>query len=401
MAGKPSIAVLAFTNMSGDVTQEYFSDGIAEDIITELSRSHSLFVIARNSSFTYKGHAVDVKQVARELGVRYVVEGSIRRSGSRVRVTAQLIDAETGNHVWAERYDRDVSEIFTVQDEITVAVASAILPAVSDTEQQRALRRTPENLGAWEAHQRGLWHLAKGTASDNELAAGFFLRAIELDPLFAAPHAMLAFTYLHEPLYGSRRTLRESLDLAKPAARRAHELDPTDANALASLSWVAFHHGDHVSAVQHAEQAISISPNDGGAHLAKGHALTFSGRYREAWEALHASLRFSPRGATSIVANVALALCHYFQRDYAASAASFQRLTGAHPTLPSVHRWLAASLGQLGQTDEASAILKEALALSPQGFDIFVRSAQHIFAPKTTNICWTVCEKRVGKVERN
>ena len=127
---KPSIAVLAFTNMSGDPEQEYFSDGIADDIITELSRSRSLFVIARNSSFTYKGRAVDVKQVARELGVRYVVEGSVRRSGSRVRVTAQLIDAETGNHIWAERYDRDVQEVFAVQDEITAAVANAILPAI-------------------------------------------------------------------------------------------------------------------------------------------------------------------------------------------------------------------------------------------------------------------------------
>ena len=128
---KPSIAVLAFTNMSGDPDQEYFSDGIAEDIITELSRSRSLFVIARNSSFTYKGHAVDVKQVARELGVRYVVEGSVRRSGGRVRVTAQLIDAETGNHIWAERYDRDIEEVFAVQDEITTAVANAIIPAIS------------------------------------------------------------------------------------------------------------------------------------------------------------------------------------------------------------------------------------------------------------------------------
>ena len=156
---KPSIAVLAFTNMSGDPDQEYFSDGLAEDIITELSRSRSLFVIARNSSFTYKGHAVDVKQVARELGVRYVVEGSVRRSGGRVRVTAQLIDAETGNHIWAERYDRHIEEVFAVQDEITTAVANAIIPAISGLEQRRALRKRPENLGAWEAYQCGLWYM--------------------------------------------------------------------------------------------------------------------------------------------------------------------------------------------------------------------------------------------------
>ena len=159
MPDKPSIAVLAFTNMSGDPEQEYFSDGIADDIITELSRIRWLFVIARNSSFTYKGHAIDVKQVGRELGVRYVLEGSVRRGGERVRVNAQLIDAETGNHVWAERYDRDLADVFAVQDEITLAVTRAIGPAVADAEQRRALRKPPGNLGAWESYQRGLWHL--------------------------------------------------------------------------------------------------------------------------------------------------------------------------------------------------------------------------------------------------
>ena len=162
LPGKPSIAVLAFTNMSGDLDQEYFSDGIADDIITELSRSHSLFVIARNSSFTYKGRAVDIKQVARELGVRYVVEGGVRRSGSRIRVTAQLIDAETANHIWSERYDRALEDVFAIQDEITVGVTTAILPAVTDVEQRRALRKHPESLDAWEAYMRGLWHEGQG-----------------------------------------------------------------------------------------------------------------------------------------------------------------------------------------------------------------------------------------------
>jgi adenylate cyclase len=158
---KPSIAVLAFTNMSGDPEQEYFSDGIADDIITELSRNHSLFVIARNSSFTHRGRAVDIRQVARELGVRYVLEGSVRRGGERVRVNAQLIDAETGNHIWAERYDRDLAEMFAVQDEITLAVTRAIGTVVAVAEQRRALRRPHRSLTAWEAYQRGLWHLMK------------------------------------------------------------------------------------------------------------------------------------------------------------------------------------------------------------------------------------------------
>ncbi len=210
LSDKPSIAVLAFTNMSGDPEQEYFSDGIADDIITELSRMRWLFVTARNTSFTYKGRAIDVKQAGRELGVRYVLEGSVRRGGLRVRVTAQLIDAETGNHVWAERYDRDLADVFAVQDEITLAVIRAIGPALADAEQRRALRKPPESLGAWEAYQRGLWHLEKMSVGDHERARDFFQRATVLDPLFASAHAMLAFVHLIGQVFGDTRPLRES-----------------------------------------------------------------------------------------------------------------------------------------------------------------------------------------------
>jgi adenylate cyclase len=156
---KPSIAVLPFANMSNDPDQEFFADGIAEDIITALSRYPSLFVIARNSSFSYKGRSPDVKQVGRELGVRYVLEGSLRKSGNRIRVTAQLVEAEIGNHVWAERYDRDIADIFAVQDEIAEALTTALTPAIADAELRRAMRKPPESLDVWAAYQRGLWHL--------------------------------------------------------------------------------------------------------------------------------------------------------------------------------------------------------------------------------------------------
>ena len=228
---KPSIAVLAFTNMSGDPGQEYFSDGIADDIITELSRSRSLFVIARNSSFTYKGRAVDVKQVARELGVRYVVEGSVRCSGNRIRVTAQLIDAETGNHIWAERYDRTLEDVFAVQDEITGAVAVAIEPEVAEMERQRAVRRPPASLSAWEAYQSGLWHMARIGAAENEAAKNFFLRAIRLDSNFAPAYAWLAYVIRYEAVLYQRRGIAEALDEAYPVAQRAVSLDPLDAFA--------------------------------------------------------------------------------------------------------------------------------------------------------------------------
>jgi adenylate cyclase len=170
---KPSIAVLPFANMSNDFEQEFFADGIAEDIIIALSRYPSLFVIARNSCFTYKGRAVDVKKVGRELGVRYVLEGSLRHAGNRIRVTAQLIEAATGSHVWAERYDRDLADIFAVQDEITEAVTIALAPAIADAEQQRAMRKPPGSLDAWTAYQRGLWHLGKATREHHALAEKF------------------------------------------------------------------------------------------------------------------------------------------------------------------------------------------------------------------------------------
>ena len=184
--------MLPFTNMSSDPEQEFFADGIAEDIITALSRYPSLFVIARNSCFTYKGRAVDVKQVGRELGVRYVLEGSLRKSGNRIRVTAQLVEAETGKHVWAERYDRDLADIFALQDEIAEAVTIAIAPAIADAEQHRAMRKPPGNLDAWAAYQRGLWHLSKYTVDDNSLAEKYFRQAIDLDPTFSGGYGCLA-----------------------------------------------------------------------------------------------------------------------------------------------------------------------------------------------------------------
>ncbi len=185
---KPSLAVLPFLNMSGEPDQEYFADGMVEDIITELSRYRALFVIARTSTFTYKGKAVDVRQIARELGVRYVLEGSVRKGADNVRVTAQLIDAISGAHLWAERYDRASSDIFAMQDEITASVAAVIEPTLAQAERQRVLRKPPDRLDAWEAYQRGLWHFYKYGAEDNETAQAFFRQAIALDPNFAPGH---------------------------------------------------------------------------------------------------------------------------------------------------------------------------------------------------------------------
>ena len=297
---RPSIAVLAFTNMSGDPEQEYFSDGIADDIITELSRMRGLFVIARNTSFTYKGDAIDVKQVGRELGVRYVLEGSVRRGGQRVRVIAQLIDAETGSHVWAERYDCDLADVFVVQDEITFAVTRAIGPAVADAEQRRVLRKPPESLGAWEAYQRGLWHLSQMRVEDATLARSYFNRALELDPTLAAAHTGLSRLYLTELGLFAKRPLEESVQLAGEEARKAVEIDPTDAEALADQAFAVGMAGDFNRGFEYIERALSINPNCVRAYRVKGWLLLNSGNPKEGREAFLFAIRIDPRSALDV-----------------------------------------------------------------------------------------------------
>ncbi|HME20938.1 MAG TPA: winged helix-turn-helix domain-containing tetratricopeptide repeat protein [Acetobacteraceae bacterium] len=378
---RPSIAVLAFNNMSGDPDQEYFSDGIADDIITELARSPSLFVIARNSSFFYKGRQVTTKQIAGELRVRYVLEGSVRRSGSRVRVTAQLIDAETGNHIWAERYDRALEDVFAVQDEIRMAVVRAILPAVADAEVRRALRKPPESLGAWEACQRGLWHMAKHIPADTEQAQRFFRRAIELDALLATPHALLACS--HMQMHGFGGNVRANQEMAEVEARKAIALDPEDSNALATLSAISlYNYADYEAALEHADYAISVNPNDFHAYLGRARALAFGGRPAEAEEPLLTALRLSPRDPLRSSAINTLAVARYFRADYAEAAKLEQRAIRDYPGYPVPHRWLAASLGQLNRTDEAREALCQALAVTQASFDFFVRQRQPFFRPE-------------------
>ncbi len=257
---KPSIAVLPFQNMSGDPEQEYFADGMVEDIITALSRFKSLFVIARNSSFTYKGRAVDIKQVGRELGVRYVLEGSVRKGGNRMRITAQLIDATSGAHVWADRYDRDPSDIFAVQDEITASVAGIIEPALADAEQQRVLRKPPDSLDAWEAYQRGLWHFNRYSPEENKTALNFFRQAIALDPNFAPGHYGYALALQWEIWHFSTRPFSEVQGPARAEAQIAVSLDDKDAMAHAILAHMMMWNSEWEAAIAEARTAIALNP---------------------------------------------------------------------------------------------------------------------------------------------
>ena len=271
---------------------------MADDIITELSQDRSLFVIARGSSFTYKGGSGDVRQIANELVCAMSSTAAFAGAGGRIRVNARLIDTTTGHHIWARRYDRAVEDVFAVQDEIASAVVRAILPAVATAERQRAMRKAPDSLSAWEAWQRALWHWSGGDLPNSR---AFLERAVALDPRFAPPHAMLAWLYLSEATIGVGLPLQETLVPALTAAQTALELDPDSAIAHAMLAWVLDHQGNSRSALEEAETAIALNPNDPQGYLIKGHVLLHSGRPAEARESLTIALRLDPRGPIAAV----------------------------------------------------------------------------------------------------
>jgi adenylate cyclase len=378
--GMPSVAVLPFTNLSDDREQEYFSDGVADDIITELSRNRSLFVIARNSGFTYKSHAVDVRKVGLELDVRYVVQGSVRREVNRIRITAHLIDAESGTLIWAERFDRDLADFFAVQDEITRAIVTAIDPAISHAEQERAMRKPPGSLSAWEAWQRALWHWSKG--GDFSTARDFLLQAIAMDPRFAPPHAMLAWLHTTQSTLAVGLPLRESVKLAEIEARTAIGLDPRSALAHAMLAWVFDHQGDRIVALEESETAIALNANDPQGHLSKARVLILSGRPAEAREPLATALRLDPRGPTAPSVMQHRCMGCYLERDYIAAEVMSRRAMHAFPESPRPWLWLTATLGQLGRDDEARAALDTLIVGFPDYFKFITGSRPAYLRPE-------------------
>jgi adenylate cyclase len=379
---KPSVAVLPFANMSSDPEQEFLADGIAEDITTALSHCPALFVIARNSCFTYKGCAVEVRQVGRELGVRYVLEGSLRKAGNRIRVTAQLVEAEAGNHVWAERYDRDLTHIFAVQDEIAEAVTIAIAPVIAEAEQRRAMRKPPGSLDAWAAYQRGLWHISKFTAPDNTLAEKFFQQAINLDPNFAGGHTGLAMAYYWAAHAFQTRRYAEVQSSWEALARRAVALDSGDAEARWLLAVTLTTSGDYDGGLAEAKRALAISPNLASAHGVLGATLVFSGRPTEGLASLQTCIRLDPRHPAVGAYMHILAVGYYLCRDYEEAIEAAKRKIRSYPDDANTYRWLAAALGQLGHTEEAKDALEKAIAVSPAGFDMYVRNPPAFIRPE-------------------
>jgi adenylate cyclase len=362
LPGKPSIAVLPFQNMSGDPEQEYFADGMVEEIITALSRFRQLFVIARNSTFTYKGQAADVKQVSRELGVRYVLEGSVRKGGNRVRVTAQLIDAASSAHVWAERYDRDASDVFAVQDEITASVAGVIEPTLADVEQQRVLRKPPERLDAWEAYQRGLWHFNKFGPEENQTAQTFFRRTIELDPNFAPGHYGLALALQWDIWHYSTRPFSEVQGAPLTEARIAVSLDDKDAMAHAVLAHMTMWGGEWEAAIAEARTAFALNPNSAFVLSMLGCVLGFGGHREEALNRLQQAMRASPHDPLLWLWTLWTGVIQFNSRKFDAAVERLRQVVRLRPGYNQSKVLIAASLAHLGRIDEARELLEGARA---------------------------------------
>jgi adenylate cyclase len=364
---KASIAVLPFTNLSGDKEQEYFSDGITEDIITELSRFSELFVIARNSSFTYKGRSVDVRQVGRELGVRYVLEGSIRRVGDRVRITGQLIDAGTGAHRWAERYDRKLEDVFAVQDEVARTIVAIIAAHVNKAEIERVLLRAPATWQAYDHFMRAANIFTSFWASlkVEELyeTRRLLQKTLSIDPSYARAYATLSYTYVATFVHALDvdHLKPAALDQAYDSARKAVQLDANLPTAHACLGNVLTWKGHHEASIAEFERAIALNPNYIDWRFMA--TLVYAGEPTRAIEVGEAQMRVDPFYPP--IASARLAFAHYFLKAYAEALPLLRECVSRAPNLRAGHTWLAASYAQLGQLDYARAEAAEVLRIDP------------------------------------
>ena len=363
---RPSIAVLPFTNMSGDPEQEYFADGISEDIITALSKIRSFLVIARNSTFTYKGHAVDIKTVANDLDVRYVLEGSVRKAGNRLRVTAQLIDATSGHHVWAERYDRELKDIFELQDEMTQTIAGSIEPELSAKERESAARKPPENLDAWEIYQRAMWYFYTFEKDNHPIAIKLFQQAIKADPNFSPAYAYMSYCHYAAVIMGWVDDPESFLSIGMDTAKKALSLDPRESVAYFAQGRIHMLQGDHDASISTLEKAIELNPNGFFAYHGLGMVLVLAGRMEEALDISIKGERLSPRdpllwASIAVRALACILLGRYDEAiSYSERTRQFPVSSGYWP-----HATKASALAQLGKIEEAQTSLQLALGELP------------------------------------
>jgi TolB-like protein len=361
---KPSIAVLPFTNMSDDAQQEYFSDGISEDIITALSKLRWFFVIARNSSFTYKNRAVHLKQVADELGVCYVVEGSVRKDANRVRITAQLVNAETGGHLWAERYDRDLADVFAVQDEITQAVVAAIEPQILAAEDFRARAKAPDSLDAWDLLMRGLSHFWRVTRQDNMVAQALLEKAVAIDPGYGRAQGVLANTHAFAAHMGWA-DIATVIPVAERAATAAILSDSEDPWAHHALGSVHLFRRRFDAALAEFEHSVQLNPSFSLAHGYYGLVLTYCGRWEEGDAAARRAMRLSPRDPFQAIYHGIASYAQYCGGNYDEAIRLAREAVRQRGDFVGGLRVLVAAAGMLGRADIAGPALAEVRRAQP------------------------------------
>lgn len=364
--GRPTVAILPFVNMSGDPGQEYFSDGITQDIVSRLSRYHWLNVLARNTTFAYKGRAVDIQRIAGDLHAHYVVTGSVRRAGNRIRVAAELIDAGTGDHEWAEQYDRELKDIFAVQDEITESVVAQLEPQIGLAERQKAMHTKHTDLQAWDCYHQGVAHFFRFTAADNLQAQRLFQKSREMDASFGEPQAWWAYSTILGMVYWATEPARDLLDEALAATERALELDDQNAVFYMLKARVQVARCEYDSALIENEMAISLNPTLAAAHCGLGDTLAYLGRYQEALVRFEKALELSPRDPQRWAFLTYGALALIFKRDFE-TAVKWTHLAGE---IPNHQYWTAAhkavALAYLGRHDEARVCTARLLAENPE-----------------------------------
>jgi TolB-like protein/Tfp pilus assembly protein PilF len=362
---KPAIAVLPFLNMSGDADQEYFSDAITQDIITNLSKHRWLDVTARNTSFGYKGKSINVRQLADELGVDYVVEGSVRRSGDRIRVTAQLADAHTGTQRWSDRYDRDLKDVFAVQDEITAKIVARLEPEIGAAERQKVAKSERRDLQAWECYHLGVYHFFKFTAADNQEAQKLLQRSRELDPKFGEAHAWWAYAVVLGMVYWDTDPSEELLDEALAAASVALELDDQNATFYALKARVQLARREYDAALTENEMAINLNPTFAAAHCGLGDSLAYEGRYDEAIKTFENAIELSPNDPQRWAFLTYGALAHIFKGDFETAVKWCETAS----EIPNCQYWTTAhkavALAYLGATDRAKRTVARLLKERP------------------------------------
>jgi TolB-like protein/class 3 adenylate cyclase len=361
---RAAIAVLPFTNLTGDPGQDYFSDGISEDIITALSKLHSFSVIARNSSFIYKGKSVHMKQVAEELGVGYVVEGSVRRGGDRVRITAQLNDTTTGSHLWAERYDRELADVFAVQDEITDAIVAAIEPRLYAAENFRASRKPPHSMDAWELLMRALSHFWRVTREDNVVAQALLEKAVAIAPNYGRALGVLATSYVFCAHMGWEdiATVAPLAERAALAAIAADSEDPWAHLALGCVHMITRRFDDSLAAF---ETALRLNPSFSIAHAYYGLTLCYCGRWEDGALAAEHALRLSPSDPYSAVYCGVAGYAQFVGRNYEEAIRLARQGIRQRGDFVGAHRVLTAAAGMAGQRDTAEAALRELRRIQP------------------------------------